>query len=183
MSDGPSRWSLSGRMVTAKTRNRHLKQKSFHLNIKSTRVAKLMSVFSPRKSRNNRLDTSSGHTHSSPVQMDDAETSQSRMDVDDSPVNPTPPLDRSSLHLESDVTEIEPAWTNYSRRARVEDVSDDEDDDDLDSDDSKSVGLDSDTNLFSDEENEVDENERTHQHNFGDLGLGFQLRAAQAGAL
>jgi hypothetical protein len=30
---------------------------------------------------------------------------------------------------------------------------------------------------------EDDENKRTRQHDFGDLGLGFQLRAAQAGVL
>ena len=60
----------------------------------------------------------------------------------------------------------------------MEDVSDDND---SDSESSKSVDLDSDTNLFSDEDE--DDEERTHQQDFGNLGLRFQLRAAQAGAL
>ena len=42
------------------------------------------------------------------------------------------------------------------------------------------MDLDSDINPFSDDMDEDDENE-THQQNFRGLGLGFQLRAAQAG--
>lgn len=100
------------------------------------------------------------------------------MDVDDPPTDSTPSLDHSGPHPESNTAEMEAAWTNCSRRAQVEDVSDD---DNSDSDSSESVELDSDTNLFSDDE-DGDENERTRRYNFGDLGLGFQLRAAQAGA-
>jgi hypothetical protein len=100
------------------------------------------------------------------------------MDVDDPPGDLTPPGSNSA--------EMEAAWTNCSRRARVEDVSDDDNDDNgnSDSDSSESVDLDSDINLFSDDEDdEDDENEKARQHDFGDLGLGFQLRAAQAGML
>ena len=180
MTDGPSRWSLGRRTVTAKTRNRHLKQKSFNLNIKSTRVAKLMSVFSPRKSRKNHPDTSLDHTHNLPVPTDPAETSQSAMDIDDPPVDPPISPDRAGSHPGSNTVEMEAAWTNCTRRARVEDISDD---DDSDSDGSVLMDLDSDVDLFGDDGDEDNESEGAHQHNFGDLGLGFQLRAAQAGTL
>lgn len=180
MTDGPSRWSLGRRTVTMKTRNRHLKQKSFNLNIKSTRVAKLMSVFSPRKSRKNHPGTSPNPIHNSSTPMDSTEALQSTMDVDDPPVDSPPPLDRADSHPRSNTAEMEAAWTNCARRVRVEDVSDEGG---SDSDDSESIDLDSDLDLFGDDEDENDENKGTHQCNFGDLGLGFQLRAAQAGML
>ena len=97
------------------------------------------------------------------------------MDLDDPPANPTPPSNRSGSYSESNTTEMEAAWTNCSRQTRVEDVSDQ---DDLDSDSSESMNLDSDTNLFSDDNEDSDSEERTRQHDFGDLDLGFQLRAA-----
>ena len=101
------------------------------------------------------------------------------MDVDDPPVDSPPSLDHTSSHPESNTTGMEAAWTNCTRRVRVEDISDDNC---SDSDSSELMDLDSNVNLFSDED-EGDENERTHQHDFGDLGLGFQLSAAQAGTL
>lgn len=139
-----------------------------------------MSVFSPRKSSKNRSDTSPDHTRNSPAPADPAEASQSVMDVDDPPVDPLLALDHTGSHPGSNTAEMEAAWTNCSRRARVEDVSDDNDND-SDSDGSESMDLDSDINLFSDDEDEDNENDGAHRHDFGDLGLGFQLRAAQAG--
>ena len=112
------------------------------------------------------------------MQMDDTVTSQSRMDLNEPYIDPTPPPDCPGPHPESNTAEMEAAWTNCSRRAQVEDVSDNND---SDSESSESVDLDSNTNLFSDEDE--DDEERTHQQDFGNLGLRFQLRAAQAGVL
>ena len=100
------------------------------------------------------------------------------MDVDDPPTDSTLSLNHSGPHPESNTAEMEAAWTNCSQWAQVEDISDN---DNSDSNSSESVELDSDTNLFSNDE-DGDENERTCRYNFGDLGLGFQLRVAQAGA-
>lgn len=182
MTDKPSKWLLGRRTVTTKMRNQHLKQKSFSLNIKSTRVAKLMSVFSPRKSKNNHSDTPPSCTHNSSVLMDPNNTSQVLMDVDDPPVSLLQSLNHADLHPESNTVEMEAAWTNCGRQPQVKDVSDD--DSNSDSDSSELVDVpDSDINLFSDDEDDEDEDKRAHQHNFSNLGLRFQLRAAQTGMI
>ena len=102
------------------------------------------------------------------------------MDVDSPPVDLTSPLDHSSPHPESNTAEMEAAWTNCSQRVRVDDDEDDDHDDSDGNSSFKSMDLDSDINPFSDDMDEDDKNE-THQQNFCGLGLGFQLRAAQAG--
>ena len=101
------------------------------------------------------------------------------MDIDEPPTNLPLPLDHAGSYPGSNTAEMEAAWSNCARRARVDDASDK---DDSDSDDSESMDLDSDVDLFGDDDDD-DESEGTHQRSFGDLGLGFQLRAARAGML
>ena len=92
-----------------------------------------MSVFSPRKSKNNHSDTPPSCTHNSSVSMDPNDTSQVLMDVDDPPVSLLQSLNHADLHPESNTVEMEAAWTNCGRRPQVKDVSDDDSNSDSDS--------------------------------------------------